>query len=137
MNQTYIKFFQELAKTTATTAESVVALDHAKHDEQGEKTATTMRDDYNNLYDKLTKANLQTSDISRSDFAKLLVGALITSSQLQDRIKQYDKVLHGYKVEVIPKLERIINETKDDSTAQALAEEIFQIIENSNEEKNN
>ena len=133
MDKTYIKFFQELTKTTATLAEQVAALDKSKNDLQGTKTAISMRDDYNTLYDKLNQKDLNEDNITRSDFAKFLVGALIISSQLQEKIKQQDKVLHGYKVDIIPKLERIINETKTDEEAKNLAQEIFQIQEKLNE----
>ena len=133
MNKIYIKFFQELTKTTSTLAEQVAALNKSKNDFQGVKTAISMRDDYNTLYDKLNAKDFTDDTISRSDFAKFLVGALIISSQLQDKIKQQDKVLHGYKVDIIPKLERIINETKTDDEAHLLAEEIFQIFNEENQ----
>ena len=69
--------------------------------------------------------------LTYADFSKLLVGAIITSKQMEDRIANEKLVLQGYKVDTIPKLQRIIDEVEnnDDEKAYQLAEEIFQVID--------
>ena len=46
MDKRYVELFKELAKATAVSAEQVMDYDRAKNDEEGLKTAQTMRDDY-------------------------------------------------------------------------------------------
>jgi hypothetical protein len=82
-----------------------------------------MRDDYISLHDKLIAGE----DLVKADFARLLVGAIIVTNQLDARIKNEQKALDGYKLDVIPKLDRINNTEVDD--VPSLAEELFKIQE--------
>ena len=47
MDKRYVTLFKELAQATAASAETVMDYDREKGDENGLKTATIMRDDYN------------------------------------------------------------------------------------------
>lgn len=98
--------------------------DRQKSDEKGEKTAQSMRDDYAKLYDKLRGDNVV---LTRSEYAKLLVAAYIVVNNIEDRIKGERKAIEGYKIDIIPKLSRINDETTNDADASTLAEEIFKI----------
>lgn len=130
MDNKYLILFREIARTTEVLAERVMAYDKEKKDEKGEQTAQTMRDDFAKLHDKLSASNLDTNSISRMEWAKILVGAMVISNNLSEEIEQRKKALSGYKIDLIPKLNRIINETKTDEEAITLANELFEISEN-------
>ena len=130
MDNKYLILFREIARTTEVLAERVMAYDKEKKDEKGEQTAQTMRDDFAKLHDKLSASNLDTNSISRMEWAKILVGAMVISNNLNEEIEQRKKALSGYKIDLIPKLNRIINETKTDEEAITLANELFEISEN-------
>lgn len=122
MDKSYITLFTELAGASERLAEQVMALDREKNDVQGEKTAQIMRDDYAQLTDKLKN---EVFPLTHNDFAKLLVATFIVSNNLEDRIKQYQASIDTYKLNIIPKLQRIIDETKNDEEVEKLANEIF------------
>lgn len=130
MDKTYLTLFTELAHTTEILAEQVMENDSKK--EQAVNAAKTMRSDYAQLYDRLRDKNFQESSLKREDYAKLLVGAIITAQQIENRIKTEQAALSGYKIDVIPKLERIVNESEDTEGAQKLAQEILTIEEKIN-----
>lgn len=128
MHDKYIELFKELAKSTAVSAEQVMDYDKSKNDDQGFKTAQVMRDDFNNLYDKIADKDF-TGSLERADFARLLVGALIIANQLNDRITALKKALSGYQTDIIPKLQEIMDQTKTDEEAMKIANEKFNIEE--------
>ena len=128
MHDKYIELFKELAKSTAISAEQVMDYDKSKNDDQGFKTAQVMRDDFNNLYDKIADKDFNGS-LERADFARLLVGALIIANQLNDRITALKKALSGYQTDIIPKLQEIMDQTKTDEEAMKIANEKFNIKE--------
>lgn len=127
MDKTYLTLFTELVHTTEILAEQVMENDGKK--EQAVNAAKTMRSDYAQLYDRLRNKNFQESSLKREDYAKLLVGAIITAQQIENRIKTEQAALSGYKIDVIPKLERIVNESEDTDGAQKLAQEILTVEE--------
>ena len=122
MDKKYLQLFTELAHAVETLSEQVMEYDRQKNDEKGEKTAQSMRDDYAELYDKLRNGNVV---LTKSEYAKLLVAAYIVVNNVEDRIKGERKAIEGYKIDIIPKLSRINDETTNDADASALAEEIF------------
>lgn len=124
MDKKYTELFIELAKATAVAAEQVMDYDKTKNNEEGFKTAQTMRDDYNVLFGKL-KDNVE---LDKADFAKLLVGALVTVNQIQDRITALQKGLAGYQTDLIPKLNKVI-EAESDEDAREIANKEFNIKE--------
>lgn len=126
MDKKYIELFKGIAQATAVSAEQVMEYDRGKNDEKGLETATTMRDDYQNLADRLSKENYQ---LTVNDGAKLLVGALIQVNQLQDRINNLKKAMTGYQTDVIPKLQSVVD-TGNDEAAIKLADEKFIIEDN-------
>jgi len=124
MDKKYLQLFTELAHAVETLSEQVMEYDRQKNDEKGEQTAQSMRDDYAKLYDKLRGDNVV---LTRSEYAKLLVAAYIVVNNIEDRIKGERKAIEGYKIDIIPKLSRINDETTNDTDASTLAEEIFKI----------
>lgn len=126
MNKMYTQLFLEIAKSTELLAERVMELDHKNNDLKGEATAKIMRDDFSALKEKLQSDG---TVLSRSEWIKLLSGAMIVSNNIEDQIKTLQKANSGYKLNIIPKLNRIMNETETDEGAQTLANELFQISE--------
>ena len=90
-----------------------------------------MRNDYQNLCDKLAVDNSDVT-LSKSEYAKLLVGAMIIINNIQNRIASEQRAVENYNMDVLPKLQRIINEASNDTEAQTLANTLFQISEESN-----
>ena len=132
MKSGYEKLFQEIARTNEILAERVMELNHNQNDAKGEETAEIMRHDYSNLYDKFGKDDFELEQLTRNDWAKLLVGTMIAVQNIEDRIKGEQKAVEGYKLDVIPKLQRVIDETKTDEEVQKLVLEIFKIEETNN-----
>lgn len=129
MNEKYLKLLKEIAHTVPIYAERVMDYDKQKNDDKGLATAQTMRDDFQKLYDRMNKKDFNPDSLSRADFAKFLVGAFIISENLTAQIKTIRQSINGYKIDIIPKLDRIVNETKTDEESLKLANEIFQIID--------
>ena len=129
MDTKYLQLFREISHAVELMAEKVMELNHAKNDAKGEQTAKTMRDDYIKLYDKLRADDFNPNFITRAEYARLLVGTLIVVNNLQERIKNEQNAVNGYKTDIIPKLQRIIDETKEDNEAVELANTLFTILE--------
>ena len=126
MDKKYVNLFKELAQTTAASAETVMEYDREKGDEQGLKTATFMRDDYQALAESFG----EDYKLNKGDAAKLLVGAMIMTNQIQDRINNLKKAMTGYQTDVIPKLQKIVDEAKTDDEAAEMADKNFMIGSN-------
>ena len=88
-----------------------------------------MRDDFIKLYDKIRAEDFNATSLTKAEYAKILVGAMIVVNNLETRITNEQNAVKGYKETVIPKLERIVDECKTDEDAQKLAEELFTIDE--------
>ena len=130
MDKRYIELFTLIAQTTANLAEQVMEEHEKNSEEKGRQTAETMRNDFLNLHDKLGTDEV----LNKADYARLLVGAIIVTNQLNARIENEQKALQGYKIDIIPKLDQINN--ADASETVELAESLFEIKEDieSNEE---
>ena len=123
MDKKYIELFTLISQSIANLAERVMNDHQDKGETKEQEIAQTMRDDYMALHDKITAGE----DLVKADFARLLVGAIIVNNQLDARIKNEQKALDGYKLDIIPKLDRI-NNTEADQVA-SLAEELFKVKE--------
>lgn len=130
MDNKYVTLFREIARNTEIMAERVMAYDKEKKDEKGEKTAQAMRDDFAKLHDKFAAKDFNPDTITRSEWAKILVGAMVISNNLEEEVKKIKNAQRGYKIDLIPKLNRIMEETKTDEEALTLANELFEISEN-------
>lgn len=127
MDKKYVHLFKEIAHATEVMAEKVVEANRIKKDEKGEQTAKIMHDDYIKLYDRIRADDFDSDTLTKAEYARLLVGTLIVVNNLQERIKAEQSAIQGYKTDVIPKLQRIIDEAENDEKATALANEIFVI----------
>ena len=103
MKSGYEKLFQEIARTNEVLAERVMEFNHEKTDIKGEETAKIMRQDYSNLYDQIVREDFEIEQLTRNDWAKLLVGTMIAVQNIEDRIKNEQKAVEGYKLDIIPK----------------------------------
>ena len=130
MDKKYVTLFKDLAQATAASAEQVMDYDRSQNDEKGLKTATIMRDDYQKLADKINDVG-DAYVPNKDEIAKLLVSAMIQVNQLQDRINNLEKAMTGYQTDTIPKLQKILDEAKDDDDARNMANLSF-ILENNN-----
>lgn len=126
MNNNYITLFKEIAHNCEILSEQVMELDKKNNDKKGLNTATIMRDDYANLYDRLKAEDFDPSTLTRNDYAKILAATYITMSNLNDKISVLQKAVSGYMVDVLPKLMRVVEETKTDEEVRELVEKIFQ-----------
>lgn len=126
MDKKYITLFKSLAQATAASAETVMDYDREKGDQKGLETATIMRNDYQALAESITDEFI----LTKNDAAKLLVGAMIQTNQIQERMNNLKKAMTGYQTDVIPKLQEIVD-AQDDEAASKIANEKF-IIENNN-----
>ena len=124
MNKEYQNLFKELAHAVELLAEQVMEYDHSHNDDEGEKTAQIMRDDFAALTEKF---NAEEVALERNDYIKLLTGVYIIINNLQDKITNLKKTIDGYQTNVSAKLQRIMNETKTDEEANTLANELFSI----------
>lgn len=131
MDKKYLQLFKEMTKTMTILSERVMDFNHDKEDVKGEETAQIMRDDYQALYDKMSQPNFNPSTLERADYAKFLVATFVIIQNIEDQIKEKQKAVEGYKIDLMPKLERVVNETDTTEEAKQLAEEIFQIIDES------
>ena len=127
MDKRYVTLFKDLAQATAASAEAVMDYDREKGDEKGLETATTMRDDFQTLTDRINEGG-ETYNMNKSDAARLLIGAMIQVNQLQDRINNLKKAMTGYQTDVIPKLQEIVD-AENDEAASKIADEKFIIKE--------
>ena len=133
MDKKYIKLFEELAHNTAISAEKVMDYDIEKQDKQGYETAQIMRNNYEDLKTRISEAG-NNYMLTKSDAAKLTVSTIITLNQLQDQVNLLQKAIAGYKNNLLPKLQEIVDTAESDEMAQQLANEKF-IIEEEVKEK--
>lgn len=129
MDKKYLNLFIQITQTVAVLAENVMDLNKKDNDEKGYETAKIMRDDFQNLHDKISEKNFDFNSLTRADFAKFLVGAIIIMQNLEEKVKNIQTAIQGYKIDTIPKLDRIVNETKTDEESITIANELFQIID--------
>lgn len=124
MDKKYTTLFRDLAQATAATAEQVMDYDSQKNDEKGFETAKIMRDEFQALAESIDNLH-EDYQINKADIARLLVGAMIQTNQIQDRINNLKKAMTGYQTDVIPKLQEILDNAKDDEEASKMANEKF------------
>ena len=128
MDKKYITLFKELVQAVAVSAETVMEYDREKGDKKALETATIMRDDYQNLFETISNSGDDYSP-TKVEAAKLLVGTMIMANQLQDKINNLNAAMAGYRDDLIPKLQSIIDEAGNDEQAQKMANEKFIIKE--------
>ena len=121
MNKDYLKLFQELTSTVSILAEQVMDYNEKHDDNNGVKNAEVLHTDFNVLHDKL----MSEAALTKDDYIKLLTGTYIVVNNIQNQIASRQKAIHNYTVDVMAKLQRIMNEATSDEEAASLAEKLF------------
>lgn len=129
MDEQYIRLFSELARSLELLTERAMK-EEKENDNKNLQTATMMRKNYAEIYDKLHDKKI--AQLTISDFAHLYIAAGILVNQLEAKKKAIDKAIQGYKIDVLPKLNRILNEPKNDFDTVKLVKELFSVNEESN-----
>ena len=87
MNQKYRELFYLIARSSANIGEQVMNMHLDQHEETQAQTAEKMRDDFMELADKFDAKTFDSEKITKSDYARLLVGTIIIVNQ----VEWYDK----------------------------------------------
>ena len=124
MNEKYKTLFALIAQNMENIAERAMEDDKAKNDMQAYKTAKEMRSKYARLHDLLTSKTVEYIPV-KNDIIDLYIGANIVAQQIEARIKREQVALQCYKLDLIPKLEKAMNNEDE-------IEKIFAIQEESN-----
>lgn len=127
MNEKYLELFRGVCQATEILAERVLDYSKTKNDEKTVETSEVMRQDYSSLHDRLRAEDFNPETLTKSDFIKFYVGVLIVINNMQDQIDTLNKSINGYKIDVMPKLQQIVNGTENDEEARKLANELFQV----------
>ena len=121
MTNDYKELFLAIAQSSELIAEQVMDYNHRKNDDNGEKTAQSMRDDYQSLADKI----MDEKSLTKDDYRKLLLGAMVIKNNLQAKIKQEETVFNTYSLSIIPRLQRVLDEPKTIDELEKLSNELF------------
>ena len=124
MNEKYKTLFALIAQNMESIAERAMEDDKAKNDMQGYKTAKEMRSKYARLHDLLTSKTIDYTPV-KNDIIDLYIGANIIAQQLEARVKREQTALQGYRLDLIPRLEKAMKNEDE-------IEKIFTIQEESN-----
>ena len=124
MNEKYKTLFALIVQNMENIAERAMEDDKAKNDTQGYKTAKEMRSKYARLHDLLTSKTVEYIPV-KSDIIDLYIGANIVAQQIETRIRSEQAAVQGYKLDLIPKLEKAMKNEDE-------IEKIFTIQEESN-----
>lgn len=124
MNEKYKTLFALIAQNMENIAERAMEDDKAKNDMQAYKTAKEMRSKYARLHDLLTSKTVEYTPV-KNDIIDLYIGTNIVAQQIEARIRREQTALQGYRLNLIPKLEKAMKNEDE-------IEKIFTIQEESN-----
>lgn len=125
MNKKYKTLFALIAQNMENIAERAMEVDKAKNDMQAYKTAKEMRSKYARLHDLLTSKTVEYIPV-KNDIIDLYIGANIVAQQIETRVRREQTAVQGYRLDLIPKLERAMKNEDE-------IEKIFTIQEESND----
>ena len=124
MNEKYKTLFALIAQNMENIAERAMEDDKAKNDMQAYKTAKEMRSKYARLHDLLTSKTVEYTPV-KNDIIDLYIGANIVAQQIEARVRREQTAIQGYRLDLIPKLEKAMKNEDE-------IEKIFTIQEESN-----
>lgn len=127
MESKYVDLFKELTRATAIAAEQVMDYDKEKNDDEGYEKAKTLRDDFEQLYDKLNAEDFD-GILTKIEYARLLIGAYIITNNLHDKVKILKKSIDAYEKTLMPKLQTIVD--ADEENTQSVAEKVLILEDN-------
>ena len=133
MDKRFIKLFQEIAHTTSVLAERVQKYDYKNKTEESDKAAAIMHDEYNDIYNRMSDENFDSTTLTRADYIKLLIATNIVIGNLENQEKEIASAIDGYKTKVVPILAAITEKSQDDATAVGIAEQLLTISEEEEE----
>lgn len=129
MDSKYVTLFREIAHATEVLAERVMDYDRENDNEKGVNTAQFMRDDFSAIYDRICAEDFNSDTLTKQDYQKLLVGTYIVVNNLQDKVKNEQIAISNYKTNIIPRIQRIIDECETQKEIIKLSNEIF-VVDN-------
>lgn len=132
MDTRFIDLFKEIAHSTELLAEKVSDSEYDNKNEETDKVAVIMRDDYAALYDRLRADGFDPKTLVRTDYAKLLVGTSIVVNNLKGQKETLETAINGYETIVMPRLQKIYTDSTDDASAAALADTLLSVEETEN-----
>ena len=124
MNEKYKTLFALIAQNMESIAERAMEDDKAKNDMQAYKTAKEMRSKYARLHDLLTSKTIDYTPV-KNDIIDLYIGANLITQQIEARVRREQTAIQGYRLDLIPKLEKAMKNEDE-------IERIFTIQEESN-----
>lgn len=127
MKKNVIDVLKAVAEIAETTAEQVMELEKDNKDQY--VIAQDMRNDYMELHDKIRDPKFD-GILTRDDYSKLAIAAFVSVNQLKNRMATLRLAIKGYEDNLIPKLSKILNESKTDEEAQAIAASILTFDDN-------
>lgn len=129
MDSKYVTLFREIAHATEVLAERVMDYDRDNDNEKGVNTAQFMRDDFADIYNRIRAEDFNPDTLTKQDYQKLLVGTYIVVNNLQDKVKNEQVAISNYKTNIIPRLQRVIDECETQEEVIKLTNEIF-VVDN-------
>ena len=124
MNEKYKTLFALIAQNMESIAERAMEDDKANNDMQAYKTAKEMRSKYARLHDLLTSKTVDYTPV-KNDIIDLYIGANLITQQIEARVRREQTAIQGYRLDLIPKLEKAMKNEDE-------IEKIFTIQEESN-----
>ena len=124
MDNNFKEIMISIVTLAETIAEQSTEYNHNQKDEVAEKNSEQMHKDFIALNDKLKAPDFD-GILTYHEYTQLAVAAYIASNQVKNRIATLRAAVKGYEENIIPKLSRIVDETKTDDDAQKLADEIL------------
>lgn len=121
MNIKYKELFIAIAEGAASLAETAMEIEQKQN--QTSKAAETMRNNFNELRDKL----INDESLSSKNIADLYLGATILANNFDNQIKKIRVVQSLYRDNLIPKLKDCIKSPIEDRSKNF--EEIFSSID--------
>lgn len=122
----YKKIFSTACQTAASLAEEVMDYNKNSQNDNGYHTAEVMKANYQMLKDNIDNDK----ELEYKDYVNLIAIIYIIMNNIQNQIDNKEKALQEYKINILPKLSRIMEEAKEDkSKVKELAENLFKISE--------
>lgn len=88
-----------------------------------------MHEEYNDIYNRMSDENFDSTTLTRADYIKLLIATNIVIGNLENQEKEIASAIDGYKTKVVPILAAITEKSQDDATAVSIAEQLLTISE--------
>ena len=131
MDKNYRKLFQEMCKSSENLAEQVLEYNINTKNTEGAEVAQNLRDEFAALGDYIEEKNTNNNELTftLAQYRQLLAAAYTIMTSLSTHISNIQKSIDGYKLDIIPKLTRVINEGTDDEKLKEIENQLFDFSE--------